>query len=94
MTGTVPGNYLPGGATILPLNWDLFTNLIIEYMNSIYFQNFLGTLDNSGSGKAAFNTQGPLPSGTAGLVDMSFCYALKGPVWDFVSNPINVAIVP
>ncbi len=91
ISGTEPGNMLPGGHVTLPLNWDLFTNLIIDYMNSLFFMNFLGILDTAGNGAAIFNTLGPMPSGMAGIT-FSFAYAMSKP-WDFVSNPINVEVV-
>ena len=54
--------------------------------------NFMGILDPAGDGAAIFNTLGPMPPGLAGMT-MSFAYALNKP-WDFVSNPVNVEIVP
>ena len=37
MSGTDPGTPLPGGMATLPLNWDLFTNLVISLMNTPFF---------------------------------------------------------
>ena len=53
---------------------------------------FLGILDPTGNGAAIFNTLGPMPPGMAGTT-MSFAYALNMP-WDFVSNPVNIEIIP
>lgn len=92
LSGTSPGNPLPGGYVVLPLNWDLFTNITIEYVNSIFFMNFYGLLNKDGEGAAIFNTLGPLPSGLTGIT-FSFAYAIFYP-WDFVSNPVNVEVVP
>ena len=92
VSGTVPGTPLPGGMATLPLNWDLLTNTIIAQVNTPVFTNFMGTLDGSGNGTAQFNTFGPLPGGSAGLV-LYFAYALNMP-WDFVSNPVEIQIVP
>jgi hypothetical protein len=92
VTGTAPGNVLPGNWVTLPLNWDPFTNLVITHMNSPIFTDFAGFLDASGLGHAVFDTQGPLPMGMTGL-SFSFAYALSQP-WDFVSNPINILVVP
>jgi hypothetical protein len=92
VTGTIPGNLLPGGEAILPLNWDPFTNLIIAFLNSPIFFDFTGTLDASGSAQALFDTLGPMPSGLAGLC-LSFAYAVRGP-WDLASNPIQVEVIP
>jgi len=90
ISGTSPGTPLPGGTVTLPINWDLFTNLIINMLNGPIFQNFLGVLDACGSGTATMNLP-PIP-GAAGLT-MYFAYALNGP-WDFVSNPVAIQIVP
>jgi len=91
ITGTSPGTPLPGGAALLPLNWDAFTDLVLLLLNTPVFQNFLSTLDGSGKAQAAFNTFGPVP-GAAGLT-LSFAYALNNP-WDYASNAVNVEIVP
>jgi hypothetical protein len=88
--GVYPGTPLPGGKVTLPLNWDLFTNAVILYVNSPAFKDFLGTLDGSGSATAQLNA-GPIP-GAAGVL-MHFAYALNSP-WNFVSNPWSIEIVP
>ena len=92
VTGTNPGNALPGGMIILPLNWDLFTDFVIAKINSSIFSNFMGALDLSGKSLAVFDTLGTLPPGMAGVY-ISFAYAVGRP-WDFASNPINVEVVP
>jgi hypothetical protein len=91
VTGTDPGIPLPGGQASLPLNWDIFTNIVLDLINTPIFSNFMGTLDGTGSANAAFDTLVPIP-GTAGLT-MHFAYALNDP-WDFVSNPVTIEIVP
>jgi hypothetical protein len=90
VTGTSPGTPLPGGQATLPLNWDIFTNIVIQLLNSGFFLNFTGTLDGMGLAQAQFNL--PPGSGAVGL-SMSFAYALKGP-WDFASNPVTVLVEP
>jgi len=89
-TGTSPGTPLPGGHAILPINWDLLTNTILNLINTTIFTGFMGTLDEMGHGAAQMNLP-PLP-GTTGTV-MHFAYALNYP-WDFVSNPVAIEIVP
>jgi hypothetical protein len=91
VSGTDPGTPFPGGQATLPLNWDFFTNVVIEYMNTSIFTNFMGTLDGAGSASALFDTLAPIP-GTAGIT-LQFAYALSNP-WDFVSNPVGIGIVP
>lgn len=89
ITGTAPG--FPLGSTIVPLNFDVFTNLVLGNLNSPMFMDFLGTLDPMGEGTAWFDTLVP-PWGAAGIT-FSFAYALNGP-WDFSSNPVNVLVLP
>ncbi|MEW6746560.1 MAG: right-handed parallel beta-helix repeat-containing protein [Planctomycetota bacterium] len=92
VTGTAPGTPLPGHLAVLPLNWDVFSNLVIKFLNTPVFQSFSGTLDPSGQAAAVFNTGGPLPPEAVGLA-LSFAYALNGP-WNFVSNPVTIEVVP
>ena len=91
MSGTEPGIPLPGGNAVLPLNWDLFTNVVLSMLNTSVFTDFMGYLDGSGSGMAQLNLP-PLGSGYAGL-KMYFAYCLNGP-YDFASNPVTIEIVP
>lgn len=92
VTGTSPGIPLPGGMATLPLNWDVFTQLVVSLMNTSIFMNFMGALDASGNGTAVLNTLGPLPPGTAGIT-FNFAYALNKD-WDYVSNPVFIDVVP
>ena len=94
MTGTTPGTPLPDG-TVLPMNWDFFTDFIMLFLNGPVFQNFMGSLDYSGSGTAVFNTYGPMPPGLAGTT-MSFAYCLpyQAPDGWFASNPVAIVILP
>jgi hypothetical protein len=89
ITGTAPGTPLPGGEAVLPLNWDLFTTIVINLINSAVFKDFTGTLDVEGRSVAVM-TSGPIP-GAAGLV-LQFAYGLHKP-WDFASNTVFLRIV-
>lgn len=91
VSGTAPGFPMPGGMVTLPLNWDVFTDVVILLLNTPVFSNFLGLLDAAGESSAQINS-GPLPSGNVGVV-MHYAYALNNP-FNFVSNPIQVEIVP
>ena len=91
-SGTSPGIYLPGGQAVLPLKWDWFTNIVIQSLNTPFFENFTGTLDQEGIGYAGINTFKPLPPNAVGLL-LHFAYALDKP-WDFVSIPVPIKIVP
>lgn len=92
VSGTVPGTPLPGGAATLPLNWDLFTGLVLALGNTSSFVDFQGNLDELGIAGAMLNTQGPLPPAAVGLT-MQFAYALYYP-WDVASNPVGIEIKP
>lgn len=93
VSGISPGIVFPISNVNLPINWDIFTNLVITYSNQPFFQNFMGTLDSLGSGGAILNLP-PVPgfSGTT----MSFSYGLVDSfgTWDFASNPVTISIVP
>ena len=78
ITGTEPGTPLPGGMEILPLNWDIFTSLVITLMNGPAFSNFMGILDGSGKASAELNVSSPLPSNLAGTL-IHFAYAVYFP---------------
>jgi hypothetical protein len=91
LTGTEPGTLLPGGTTVLPINWDHFTNFMIPLLNSLIFENFVGVLDASGIGKASLNAP-PLSNTIVGEV-MSYAFALNSP-WDYASNGANIEIIP
>jgi hypothetical protein len=91
ISGTEPGTLLPGGQATLPLNFDVFTNVIITLMNSALFTDFMGMLDGTGQGTAQMNS-GPVDPGFVG-VKLYFAYGLNAP-WNFVSNPVGVKIDP
>jgi len=88
VSGTSPGTTCPGG-TVLPLNWDFFTDLVLSLINTTIFTNFLGTLDTEGKADAWFNCP-PLPSSLIGL-QIYFAYTLYNP-FGFVSNPVTITI--
>lgn len=87
-SGTSPGTTLPGGAAVLPLNYDSFTELVLMLLNTPVFSNFMGTLDGQGLAQAQLATPGPMPPSVEGLT-LHFAFALKNP-WDTVSNPAIV----
>jgi nitrous oxidase accessory protein NosD len=91
ISGTSPGTLLPGGLVKLPLNWDAFTRLVLDNLNSVFFVDFFGILDDSGMAQAAFNIPGPQACGYDGPV--YFASALVGPPWDCVSNPVIIDII-
>lgn len=91
ISGTYPGFTLPGGLATLPLNWDIFTDLVFILLNTAVFNHFFGFLDSGGEATARFNTLGPVP-GAAGTY-IHFAYALNNP-WDYISNPAAIEVVP
>jgi hypothetical protein len=90
VSGTSPGIPLPGGLVTLPLNWDPFTTLLMGLVNTPVFDDFMGTLNVDGKALASLNL--PSTTNTAGIV-MYYAYCLNKP-YDFVSNPVEVEIVP
>ena len=92
VTGTSPGWELPGGNATLPINWDVFTGLILKLANTAVFPNFMGQLDSEGKSSAQMNTGGPLIPGYVG-VRIYFAYLLNKP-WEFVSNHVMIMVAP
>ena len=90
ISGSSPGTPLPGGQVTLPVNWDLFTNIVIGMANSPLFVNFMGKLNTEGYATARMAL--PAVAGAAGL-QLVFAYACNDP-WDFVSDPVYVDITP
>jgi hypothetical protein len=90
LTGTSPGYVLPGG-TVLPINWDAFTDLALSLVNTPVFKDFLGSLDSSGTNFAQLNVPA-LPPGMVGTV-LYFAYALNNP-FDFASTHVEIEVVP
>jgi len=90
-SGTAGGIPLPGGKETLPLTWDAFTELVLAYLNSPIFKGFLGKLDANGGAEAQLNAP-PLDPGYVGVV-LHFVCCLNQP-FDFVSNPVPIAIEP
>jgi hypothetical protein len=90
VSGTSPGFPLPGGLS-LPINWDVFSDIVMGLVNSPVFMNFMGKTSGDGSSQAQINAPA-LPPGSAGLV-MYYAYCLGSP-FDFVSIPIEITVVP
>jgi len=91
VTGTSPGTPLPGGIVTLPINFDIFSNIVIALMNTAIFTDFMGTLDGSGQGSAQLNAV-PVSGSLVG-VNLYFAYGLKGP-WNYASDPVTITIEP
>lgn len=92
LSGTTPGFTPPPGLVEIPITWDAFTNLSLNFVNTSIFQNFYASLDVTGQSKAAFYTLGPI-HGCVGLT-LYFAYGLDLNHWDFASNPVSIEIAP
>lgn len=90
LSGTSPGFALPGGL-MLPINWDVFSDIVLGLANSAVFPNFIGKTLGDGSATAQINAPA-LPPGSAGLV-LYFAYCLGGP-FNYVSIPVEIEVVP
>ena len=90
VTGWSPGIPLPGGMATLPINWDVFTSIVVSLLNSAVFQNFTGYLNGSGMASATMNV-GPVSGAT--YLSMYFAFATAYP-WDYASNAVEMQIVP
>jgi probable HAF family extracellular repeat protein len=91
VSGTAPGTPLPGGMATLPLNWDLFTDIVWGFVNTPTFKDFLGTTDADGKAAAQLNAPHLNPA-SVGIV-MNYAYCLGNP-FDFASNAVDIEIVP
>jgi hypothetical protein len=90
MSGTEPGYILPGGE-VLPLNWDVFTDVLLLLLGSPWCSNFMGDLDADGKATAALNTGSLDPS----LIGLTAHFAfLLGMPYDLTSNAIPVTFEP
>ncbi|MHC4943720.1 MAG: SBBP repeat-containing protein, partial [Planctomycetota bacterium] len=92
LSPSAPGMPMPGGKAWLPFQWDGFTDLIWSMANSPVFAGFQNMLNESGKAAAQLDTLGPLPPGCANAT-LWFAFALNNP-WNFVSNPVEIEIVP
>jgi hypothetical protein len=82
-SGSMPGTPLPGGSTVLPVNWDAVTNLLLG------LPFFYGNLDGAGHDMKSLPVS---PFFIASDITVTFAYALNGPPWDFASNPEDLLV--
>jgi hypothetical protein len=59
-SGTSPGTPI-GPGLVVPLNQDICTDLSLQLMNGLIFQQFFGVLDSDGIGRATFHWPANLP---------------------------------
>jgi hypothetical protein len=94
VTGTAPGLDF-GGGVVLPLNFDVYTNLTLTKPGLGIFGNFRSTLDGAGHAVATFSLPALMDPSLVG-VTINHAYlaaAVLGDV-DFASNAVPVLLVP
>ncbi len=91
VSGTSPGIPLPGGP-VLPVNWDVFTRVVLQLANTTFFQNFAGALDGSGRSTATFYVPPGALAGFENQLSFYFAYPLLQPM-DFASTPVRIDVV-
>jgi len=91
LSGSIQGTPLPGGA-ILPVNWDMFTELMLGLLGSSVFDQFLGSLDAAGEATAHLNIPAIDPSAIG--IGMTYAYCMKPPLQWEASNPLVITLVP
>jgi hypothetical protein len=90
VSGTNPGFPLPGGVVELPLHWDPFTDLVLLFLNTPVFCNFMGELSSYGSQNAQMKIPS-LPTSSIG-VKIYFAYCINNP-FNFISNPVEIEVI-
>jgi hypothetical protein len=91
ISGTTPGTPLPGGYVTLPLNWDVFTDIVFAYVNWPYFSKFFMSLNKHGQGSAMLCAPSLPPSAVG--IKMHYAFCLNN-FFDFASNPVGIEIIP
>ena len=86
--GTSPGITLQ--SVHFPLNFDPFTDVVLDLINSIVFQDFVDDLDIAGNGTATLNAP-PIPPVAIGIT-MHYAAAIFPPL-TAASNPVAITIV-
>ena len=93
LSGTTPG--LPIDSFVLPLNFDVYSNLTLNSPNSAFLPGSLGFLDGNGRASAAFTLPAAAP--VAGPLDIHHAYLtidLATFAVSFTSNAALVRLVP
>jgi hypothetical protein len=94
LTGVSPGFPLAGHP--IPLNWDVWTFLLLTSPNSPLFANSFAPLTFQGEGTATFSILPALLPGYAGLTidHAALIWDLSNFTLEFVTNPRPVTLVP
>jgi hypothetical protein len=92
VSGNSPGLDF-GNGVVLPLNFDLFFLITVQFANTAALSNTHAFLDLSGSAVASLNTLGPLDPSFAG-VKLWFATLLLDPWAVFATNDSTIDFVP
>lgn len=82
---------LEDGPARFILGDDVLTNVVLAYVNTPIFVDFLGSLDADGKASAQLNA-GQVNLGSVGVF-MNYAYCLAGP-YDYASNAVEIEIMP
>ena len=95
LTGTSPG-FSKNGIDV-PLNWDVYTDVSLQFANTPVLTDTMGTLDGDGRAVASFNpTPGLIPPAAVGFVLHHAALAVDPGTTKFTwaSNAVAVTIEP
>jgi hypothetical protein len=93
LTGTVPG--FNKSFINVPLNWDVYTELTLNFANTTTFTNTMGTFDGLGRSSASLNVlAGQIPATAVGAVLYHAFVALDPGTshLTWASNPVGITI--
>lgn len=87
VTGTAPGTPLPGGLAVLPINWDVYTDLLLTLASLGHpYTPLFGNLDGSGKATVVVTFPAyPLPAPAATY----YAFCLNNP-FDFASQAVQL----
>jgi hypothetical protein len=89
-SGTTPGTPLPGGLATLPINWDVYTDTLLQLTLLHHpWVPFLGTLDAKGQAEALLTI--PLYITLRDHLPTHYAFCLNNP-FDFASNAEGVLL--
>lgn len=91
LSGTSPGTLID--QTIVPVNWDVYTSLILFEPFLPNFGGFWGVLDADGNAEATLSVPGPAAQTLQGF-EMNHAFAVYGPVVDYASQPQPLLFTP
>jgi len=74
----------------IPVAYDFWTGVALMNANTVYFQNFLGSLDGTGKSRSVLDVPAGLASVLAGSTITAS--AIRIDAFDFASRPVNVLL--